>query len=89
MFRSYDHHQAEKFIATLGLLNWQRIRCQLSSPKVAIYFLMAIRHFSVSNWSTMHWAFEFSAINWIRRYATSRKVAGSSPDVIIEFFNLT
>jgi hypothetical protein len=26
MFRSYDHHQAEKYIATLGLLNWQRIR---------------------------------------------------------------
>jgi hypothetical protein len=25
MFRSYDHHQAEKYIATLGLLNWQRI----------------------------------------------------------------
>jgi hypothetical protein len=21
MFRSYDHHQAEKYIATLGLLN--------------------------------------------------------------------
>jgi hypothetical protein len=28
MFRSYDHHQAEKYIATLGLLNWQRIRCK-------------------------------------------------------------
>jgi hypothetical protein len=24
MFRSYDHHQVEKYIATLGLLNWQR-----------------------------------------------------------------
>jgi hypothetical protein len=23
MFRSYDHHQPEKYIATLGLLNWQ------------------------------------------------------------------
>jgi hypothetical protein len=22
MFRSYDHHQDEKYIATLGLLNW-------------------------------------------------------------------
>jgi hypothetical protein len=69
MFRPYDHHQAEKHITTLGLLNWQqircfirshitvivyitsilritvmwdlikqRIRCQLSSPKVVIYF---------------------------------------------------
>jgi hypothetical protein len=27
MFRSYDHHQAEKYITSLGLLNWQRIRC--------------------------------------------------------------
>jgi hypothetical protein len=23
MFRSYDHHQAEKYITTLGPLNWQ------------------------------------------------------------------
>jgi hypothetical protein len=30
MFRSYDHHQAEKYITTLGLLNWQRIRCFIS-----------------------------------------------------------
>jgi hypothetical protein len=29
MFRSYDHHQAEKYIATLGLLNWHRIRCRI------------------------------------------------------------
>jgi hypothetical protein len=28
MFRSYDHHQAEKYIATLGLLSWQRIRLE-------------------------------------------------------------
>jgi hypothetical protein len=27
MFRSYDHHQVEKYITTLGLLNWQRICC--------------------------------------------------------------
>jgi hypothetical protein len=26
MFRSYDHHQAQKYITALGLLNWQRIR---------------------------------------------------------------
>jgi hypothetical protein len=26
VFRSYDHHQAEKYIATLGLLSWQRMR---------------------------------------------------------------
>jgi hypothetical protein len=28
MFRSYNHHQAEKDITTLGLLNCQRIRFQ-------------------------------------------------------------
>jgi hypothetical protein len=30
MFRSFDHHQAEKYITTLDLIK-QRIRCQLSS----------------------------------------------------------
>jgi hypothetical protein len=29
MFRLYDHHQAEKYIITLGLLNWQQIRCYM------------------------------------------------------------
>jgi hypothetical protein len=29
MFRSYDHHQAEKYIATLGLVNWQRIKTHI------------------------------------------------------------
>jgi hypothetical protein len=44
MFRSYDHHQDEKYITTLGLLNSQRIRCQLSSPKVVIYFSVFLKH---------------------------------------------
>jgi hypothetical protein len=33
MFRPYDIHQYEKYITAL-----ERIRCQLSSPKVVIYF---------------------------------------------------
>jgi hypothetical protein len=37
MFRSYDHHQVEKYITTLGLLK-QRISYQLSSPKVVKFF---------------------------------------------------
>jgi hypothetical protein len=28
-------------------------------------------------------------VECVRRYATSRKVAGSSPDTIIEYFNFT
>jgi hypothetical protein len=34
MFRSYDHHQAEKYITTLGLLNWQRIRNRMQTPRI-------------------------------------------------------
>jgi hypothetical protein len=36
MFWLYDHHQAEKYIATLGLLNWQRIRCFIRSHIIVI-----------------------------------------------------
>jgi hypothetical protein len=48
MFRSYDHHQAEKYIATLGLLNWQRIRCFIRSYVIVIvYMLLCIVWYSV------------------------------------------
>jgi hypothetical protein len=40
MFRSYDHHQAEKYITTLGLLNWQRIRCLIRSHITVIVYIM-------------------------------------------------
>jgi hypothetical protein len=40
MFRSYDHHQAEKYITTLGLLNWQRIRCFIRSYITVIVYIM-------------------------------------------------
>jgi hypothetical protein len=40
MFRSYDHHQAEKYITTLGLLNWQRIRCFIRSHITVIVYIM-------------------------------------------------
>jgi hypothetical protein len=48
MFRSYDHHQVEKYIATLGLLNWQRIRCFIRSYIIVIvYILLCIVWYSV------------------------------------------
>jgi hypothetical protein len=31
--------------------------------------------------------FVFETRSWLRHYATSRKVAGSSPDEVIGFFN--
>jgi hypothetical protein len=37
MFRSYDHHQVEKYITTVGLLNWQRIRCFIRSHITVIF----------------------------------------------------
>jgi hypothetical protein len=40
MFRSYDHHQVEKYITTLGLLNWQRIRCFIRSHITVIVFII-------------------------------------------------
>jgi hypothetical protein len=40
MFRSYDHQQAEKYIATLGLLNWQRIRCFIISYIIVIAYIL-------------------------------------------------
>jgi hypothetical protein len=40
MFRSYDHHQVEKYIATLGLLNWQRIRCFIRSHIIVIVYIL-------------------------------------------------
>jgi hypothetical protein len=40
MFRSYDHHQAEKYITTLGLLNWQRIRCFIRAHITVIVFII-------------------------------------------------
>jgi hypothetical protein len=40
MFRSYDHHQVEKYIATLGLLNWQRIRCFIISYIIVVAYIM-------------------------------------------------
>jgi hypothetical protein len=40
IFRSYDHHQAEKYITTLGLLNWQRIRCFIRSRITVIVYIM-------------------------------------------------
>jgi hypothetical protein len=40
MFRSYDHHQAEKYITTLGLLNWQRIRCFIRSHITVIAYII-------------------------------------------------
>jgi hypothetical protein len=40
MFRPYDHHQAEKYIATLGLLNWQRIRCFIKSYIIVIVYIL-------------------------------------------------
>jgi hypothetical protein len=40
MCRSYDHHQAEKYITTLGLLNWQRIRCFIRSHITVIVFII-------------------------------------------------
>jgi hypothetical protein len=40
MFRLYDHHQAEKYITTLGLLNWQRIRCFIRSHITVIVYIM-------------------------------------------------
>jgi hypothetical protein len=43
MFRSYDHHEAEKYIATLGLLNWQRIRCFIRSH-IILYRTQVQRH---------------------------------------------
>jgi hypothetical protein len=41
MFRSYDHHQAEKYITTLGLLNWQRIHCfhKISHYNDCLYYV--------------------------------------------------
>jgi hypothetical protein len=40
MFRSYDHHQVEKYITILGLLNWQRIRCFTRSHITVIVYIM-------------------------------------------------
>jgi hypothetical protein len=40
MFRSYDHHQVEKYITTLGLLNWQRTRCFIRSYITVIVYIM-------------------------------------------------
>jgi hypothetical protein len=40
MFWSYDHHQAEKNITTLGLLNWQRIHCFIRSHITVIVYIM-------------------------------------------------
>jgi hypothetical protein len=40
MFRSYDHYQAEKYIAILGLLNWQRIRCFIISYIIVIAYIL-------------------------------------------------
>jgi hypothetical protein len=40
MFRSYDHHQVEKYITTLGLLNWQRIRCFIRAQITVIVYIM-------------------------------------------------
>jgi hypothetical protein len=40
MFRSYDHHHAEKCITTLGLLNGQRIRCFIRSHITVIVYIM-------------------------------------------------
>jgi hypothetical protein len=40
MFRSYDHHQVEKYITTLGLLNWQWIRCFIRSHITVIVYIM-------------------------------------------------
>jgi hypothetical protein len=40
MFQSYDHHQAEKYIATLGILNWQRIRCFIISYIIVIAYIL-------------------------------------------------
>jgi hypothetical protein len=38
----------------------------------------------------MMWTYTMSTRwrNWLMHYATSRKIAGSSPDEVIEFFNL-
>jgi hypothetical protein len=55
MFRSYDHHQAEKYIATLGLLNWQRIRCFIISYIIVIaYILLCITRPYPSNGKEIH-----------------------------------
>jgi hypothetical protein len=43
MFRSYDHHQVEKYITTLGLLNLQRIRCLIRSHITVIVYYAAYR----------------------------------------------
>jgi hypothetical protein len=40
MFQSYDHHRAEKYMTTLGLLNWQRIRCFIKSHITVIVFII-------------------------------------------------
>jgi hypothetical protein len=40
MFRSYDHHQVEKYITTLGQLNWRQIRCFIRSHITVIVYIM-------------------------------------------------
>jgi hypothetical protein len=44
MFRSHDHHQAEKYITTLGLLIWQRIRCFIWSHIPVIVYTIMLRN---------------------------------------------
>jgi hypothetical protein len=36
--------------------------------------------------SNFRWSHTIPCRSWLRRYATSRKVAGSIPDEVIEFF---
>jgi hypothetical protein len=43
MFGSYDHHQVEKYIITLGLLKWRRIGCFIRSHiTVIVYIILRI-----------------------------------------------
>jgi hypothetical protein len=42
MFRSYDHHQDEKYIATLGLLNGQRIHCFIIPYIIVIAYILLV-----------------------------------------------
>jgi hypothetical protein len=67
MFRSYDHHQVEKYITTLGLLNWQRIRCFIRSHITVIFYIM-LRIVDMP----LLWTFSLRCVPSVYRYGRRR-----------------
>jgi hypothetical protein len=80
-------------LSTNILSSYLHFRCYLMDliltplSDYLIYLSILSLHFLVSRFTVFLWATRYRS--WLRQYAAIRKVAGSIPDEVIGFFQLT